>query len=216
MNGKPDPLRTASHVRETFARMAMNDEETVALTAGGHTVGKAHGNGDAGRLGASPEGAEIENQGFGWMNPDQNGLAAQAVTSGFEGAWTTNPTRWDNGYFEMLFNHDWELRRSPAGAQQWEPVNIAEEDKPLDASDPSKRKNPIMTDADMAMKMDPIYREISLRFMKDPAYFSDVFARAWFKLTHRDMGPKDRYVGPYVPSEELIWQDPGTGRQQGL
>jgi catalase-peroxidase len=206
VNGKPDPMKTALHVRETFARMAMNDEETAALTAGGHTVGKAHGNGDASKLGREPEGANIEDQGFGWINPtlDEKG----PVTSGLEGAWTTNPTQWDNGYFEMLFNHEWELQKSPAGAWQWEPVDILEENKPIDAANPSVRKNPIMTDADMAMKMDPIYREICLKFKDDQEYFSDTFARAWFKLTHRDMGPKTRYIGPNFPGEDLIWQDP--------
>ncbi|MCA0257730.1 MAG: catalase/peroxidase HPI [Proteobacteria bacterium] len=208
VNGKPDPLKTAAMVRETFARMAMNDEETVALTAGGHTVGKTHGNGDAKALGADPESADVENQGLGWANPNMNGKASRAVTSGLEGAWTTHPTRWDNGFFEMLFGHEWELRRSPAGAQQWEPVSIKDEDKPIDASDPSQRHNPMMTDADMAMKVDPIYREISLKFLNDFDTFSDAFARAWFKLTHRDMGPKARYIGPYVPAEDLIWQDP--------
>ena len=206
VNGKPDPMKTALHVRETFARMAMNDEETAALTAGGHTVGKAHGNGDASKLGREPEGANIEDQGFGWINPtlDEKG----PVTSGLEGAWTTNPTKWDNGYFEMLFNHEWELQKSPAGAWQWEPVDILEENKPIDAANPSIRNNPIMTDADMAMKMDPIYREICLKFKDDQEYFSDTFARAWFKLTHRDMGPKTRYIGPSFPEEDLIWQDP--------
>ena len=206
VNGKPDPMKTALQVRETFARMAMNDEETAALTAGGHTVGKAHGNGDAGKLGKEPEGANIEDQGFGWINPtlEEKG----AVTSGLEGAWTTNPTKWDNGYFDMLFNHDWELKKSPAGASQWEPVDILEEDKPVDATNPSIRKNPIMTDADMAMKMDPIYNEICTKFKDDQEYFSDTFARAWFKLTHRDMGPKTRYIGPNFPKEDLIWQDP--------
>ena len=208
VNGVPDPLKTAAHVRETFARMAMNDEETAALTAGGHTVGKTHGNGDAGQLGPAPEGADIVEQGFGWTNPHQNGLASRAVTSGIEGAWTTHPTKFDMGFFDMLFGHEWELRKSPAGAWQWEPVSIREEDKPLDASDPSIRHNPIMTDADMAMKVDPIYNAICRKFMADPAYFQDTFARAWFKLTHRDMGPKVRYVGPDVPQEELVWQDP--------
>jgi catalase-peroxidase len=208
VNGKPDPLKTAAQVRETFARMAMNDEETAALTAGGHTVGKAHGNGDASKLGPSPEAAPIEEQGFGWSNPHKSGHGRYAVTSGLEGAWTTHPTKWDMGYFEMLFNHDWELRKSPAGAWQWEPVNIKEKDKPADVEDPSIRYNPMMTDADMAMKMDPKYREICLKFMKDPAYFNDTFARAWFKLTHRDMGPKACYFGPDVPKEDLIWQDP--------
>ena len=208
VNGKPDPLKTAKHVRETFARMAMNDEETVALTAGGHTVGKAHGNGDASALGPEPEGANIENQGFGWINPKGNGNGVDTVTSGLEGAWTTHPTKWDNGYFDMLFNHEWELRKSPAGAWQWEPVSIEEDKKPIDANNPKLRQNPIMTDADMAMKVDPIYREISLKFKEDQDYFSETFARAWFKLTHRDMGSKSRYIGPNFPSEELIWQDP--------
>jgi catalase-peroxidase len=208
VDGQPDPLRTARDVRETFARMAMNDEETVALTAGGHTVGKCHGNGDAGKLGPDPESAGVDQQGFGWANPGATGVGRDAITSGIEGAWTTHPTVFDNGYFEMLLNHDWELRKSPAGAWQWEPVSIREEDKPLDVEDPSIRHNPIMTDADMAMKMDPAYREISERFHRDPAYFREVFARAWFKLTHRDMGPKARYFGPDVPAEDLIWQDP--------
>ena len=208
VDGKPDPLKSAHDVRVTFQRMAMNDEETVALTAGGHTVGKAHGNGDAGALGPEPEGGPIENQGFGWMNPKNNGNGADAVTSGLEGAWTTNPTRWDNEYFDILLNHDWELKKSPAGAWQWEPINIKEEDKTVDAHNPSKKNNPIMTDADMAMKMDPAYRIISERFHKDPAYFSEVFARAWFKLTHRDLGPKNRYLGADVPKEDLVWQDP--------
>ena len=208
VDGQPDPLKSARDVRETFARMAMNDEETVALTAGGHTVGKCHGNGDAALLGPEPEGANIEEQGFGWMNKTTRGVGHDAVTSGLEGAWTTHPTRWDNGYFEMLLNHEWESRKSPAGAWQWEPVDIKDEDKPVDAEDPTVRKNPIMTDADMAMKMDPEYRKISERFYADPDYFNEVFARAWFKLTHRDMGPKSRYIGPDVPGEDLIWQDP--------
>ncbi|MFG0724029.1 catalase/peroxidase HPI [Pseudomonas sp. GLN_6] len=208
VDGKSDPLKTAHDVRVTFARMAMNDEETVALTAGGHTVGKAHGNGNAKNLGPEPEGADIEEQGLGWNNHVSRGVGGETVTSGIEGAWTTNPTQWDNGYFHLLLNYDWELKKSPAGASQWEPINIKEEDKPVDVDDPSIRRNPIMTDADMAMKMDPVYRKISERFYKDPAYFSDVFARAWFKLTHRDMGPKARYIGPDVPAEDLIWQDP--------
>ncbi|WP_075995584.1 catalase/peroxidase HPI [Salaquimonas pukyongi] len=208
VGGKPDPQKTAYEVRETFARMAMNDEETAALTVGGHTVGKAHGNGDASILGADPEGCDVDQQGFGWGNPNQKGLANQAVTSGLEGAWTTEPTKFDMGYFDMLFGHEWELRKSPAGANQWEPVDIKEEDKPVDASDPTKRQNPIMTDADMAMKVDPIYNKICQKFMADPEYFKDTFARAWFKLTHRDMGPKVRYLGPDVPQEDLIWQDP--------
>ena len=208
VDGNPDPLRTAADVRVTFARMAMNDEETLALTAGGHTVGKAHGNGDAKRLGPAPEAADLEAQGLGWRNPTGTGAGPDAITSGLEGAWTTHPTKWDNGYFHLLLTYDWELKKSPAGAWQWEPIAIREEDKPVDAFDPSIRRNPIMTDADMALKMDPAYRPISERFHKDPAYFSEVFARAWFKLTHRDMGPKARYVGPDVPKEDLIWQDP--------
>jgi catalase-peroxidase len=210
VNGKPDPLKTAGQIRETFARMAMNDEETVALTAGGHTVGKTHGNGNAANLGPAPEAASLEEQGLGWMNHTTRGVGRDTVTSGLEGAWTTNPTTWDNGYFYLLFTYDWELTTSPAGAHQYQPVNIAEADKPVDVEDPSIRLMPMMTDADMAMITDPIYREISERFYKDPEYFSDVFARAWFKLTHRDMGPKARYIGPEVPAEELIWQDPVT------
>lgn len=208
VDGKPDPLKTAHDVRVTFARMGMNDEETVALTAGGHTVGKAHGNGDAAKLGEAPEGANIEEQGLGWINNSSRGIGRDTVSSGLEGAWTTNPTKWDNGYFHLLLNHDWELRKSPAGAWQWEPVNIKEEDKPVDVEDPSIRCNPIMTDADMAMKIDPEYRKIAERFYNDQKYFSETFARAWFKLTHRDMGPKSRYIGPDVPKEDLIWQDP--------
>ncbi len=208
VNGNPDPLRTAAHVRETFARMAMNDEETVALTAGGHTVGKAHGNGKASNLGPAPEGAPIEEAGLGWMNHITRGIGRNTVTSGIEGAWTTHPTQWDNGYFHLLLNYEWELTKSPAGAHQWEPINIKEEDKPVDVEDPSIRYNPMMTDADMAMKVDPAYRAISEKFYADPAYFSEVFARAWFKLTHRDLGPKSRYFGPDVPAEDLIWQDP--------
>ena len=214
VDGKPDPLKTAHDIRITFERMAMNDEETVALTAGGHTVGKTHGNGSAAKLGPAPEGAELEEQGLGWNNHSSRGVGRDTVTSGIEGAWTTHPTQWDNGYFDMLLNHDWELKKSPAGAWQYEPVNIKEEDKPVDVEDPTIRCNPIMTDADMAMKMDPEYRKISERFHKDPAYFTETFARAWFKLTHRDMGPKVRYIGPDVPAEDLIWQDPvPAGRQ---
>ncbi|MBX2814696.1 MAG: catalase/peroxidase HPI, partial [Saprospiraceae bacterium] len=208
VDGNPDPQKTADDIRVTFKRMAMNDEETVALAAGGHTVGKAHGNGDAGALGAAPEGGEIHEQGFGWYNPKNNGNGPDAVTSGLEGAWTTTPDRWNHTYFHILLNHDWELTKSPAGAWQWEPTNIKEEDKPVDAHDPSIRRNPIMTDADMAMKVDPEYRKISERFYQDPAYFEDVFARAWFKLTHRDLGPKSRYLGADSPQEDLIWQDP--------
>jgi catalase-peroxidase len=208
VDGNPDPLKTAHDIRVTFARMAMDDEETVALTAGGHTVGKAHGNGDADLLGAEPEGAEIEDQGFGWLNKTKRGIGRDTVSSGIEGAWTTQPTQWDSGYFQLLLNHEWELKKSPAGAWQWEPIGMKEEDKPVDVEDPSIRLNPIMTDADMAMKMDPEYRKISERFHNDHDYFSEVFSRAWFKLTHRDLGPKVRYVGPDVPPEELIWQDP--------
>lgn len=208
VNGNPDPIKTAAHVRETFARMAMNDEETVALTAGGHTVGKAHGNGKAANLGPAPEGADIHEAGLGWMNHTTRSVGRDTVTSGLEGAWTTNPTQWDNGYFKLLLEYEWELTKSPAGANQWEPINIKEEDKPVDVEDPSKRYNPMMTDADMAMKMDPAYRAISEKFYANPDYFSEVFARAWFKLTHRDLGPKARYFGPDVPAEDLIWQDP--------
>ncbi len=208
VNGQPDPLKTAAQVRETFARMAMDDEETAALTAGGHTVGKAHGNGDAGALTAEPEGGDVEDQGFGWLNAKLDGKATNAITSGIEGAWTTNPTVFDMGYFDLLFGYEWELTKSPAGANQWKPVDIREEDMPVDPTDPSVRRMPMMTDADMAMKMDPTYRAICEKFMADPEYFKDTFARAWFKLTHRDMGPKARYVGPDVPAEDLIWQDP--------
>jgi catalase-peroxidase len=208
VDGKPDPLKTAHDVRSTFKRMAMNDEETVALAAGGHTVGKAHGNGDASKLGESPEGGDIHEQGFGWANPQGKGHGLEAVTSGLEGAWTTTPDRWNHTYFYLLLNYDWELKKSPAGAWQWEPINIKEEDKPFDAHLPGVRRNPIMTDADMAMKMDPEYRKISERFYQDPKYFEDTFARAWFKLTHRDLGPKNRYLGADAPTEDLIWQDP--------
>ena len=208
VDGNPDPLKTANDMRVTFERMAMNDEETVALTAGGHTVGKAHGNGDAANLGPAPEGAPIDEQGFGWMNHKTRGIGRDTVTSGIEGAWTTNPTEWDNGYFRLLLNYDWQLTKSPAGAHQYEPINIKEEDKPVDVEDPSIRRMPMMTDADMALKLDPEYRKIAEKFAKDQAYFSETFAKAWFKLTHRDMGPKARYFGPDVPKEELIWQDP--------
>jgi catalase-peroxidase len=208
VDGKPDPMKTAQAVRETFKRMAMNDEETVALTAGGHTVGKTHGNGDASKLGPDPEGAPVEEQGFGWHNPNQSGKGRYTVTSGIEGAWTTHPTKFDMGYFDMLLDHEWEIRSSPAGARQWQPVKIDEKDMPVDVEDPSIRCQPIMTDADMAMKVDPVYREIMEKFRTNPAYFNETFARAWFKLTHRDMGPKVRYIGPDVPEEDLIWQDP--------
>jgi catalase-peroxidase len=208
VDGNPDPLKTAQDMRVTFERMAMNDEETVALTAGGHTVGKAHGNGNAANLGPEPEAAGLEEQGFGWMNHKTRGIGRDTVTSGIEGAWTTHPTKWDYGYFDLLFKYEWQKTKSPAGAWQWEPVDIAEQDMPVDVEDPSIRCKPMMTDADMALKMDPEYRKISERFRKDPAYFDEVFARAWFKLTHRDLGPKSRYLGPEVPKEDLIWQDP--------
>ncbi|UTW66191.1 catalase/peroxidase HPI [bacterium SCSIO 12643] len=208
VDGKPDPIKTAKDVRVTFKRMAMNDEETVALTAGGHTVGKAHGNGDASVLGDAPEAAGINEQGLGWSNPKNNGNGVDTVTSGLEGAWTSTPDRWNRTYFHVLLNHDWELTKSPAGAWQWEPVNMKEEDKPVDAYDANVRRNPIMTDADMAMKMDSEYLKISQRFYEDPAYFEEVFAKAWFKLTHRDLGPKIRYLGADSPKEDLIWQDP--------
>lgn len=208
VDGNPDPLKTAQAMRVTFKRMAMNDEETVALTAGGHTVGKTHGNGDASVLGANPESAPVEQQGFGWHNPKGNGNADNTVTSGLEGAWTTTPYKWNNSYFHLLLSYDWEIRKSPAGASQWEPINIKEEDKPFDAHVPGVRRNPIMTDADMALKIDPEYRKISERFCNDPDYFANVFAKAWFKLTHRDLGPKSRYLGADVPAADLIWQDP--------
>lgn len=208
VDGKPDPLRTAQDVRTTFKRMAMNDEETVALTAGGHTVGKSHGNGDASVLGPNPEAADLDTQGFGWMNPKGKGNAEHTVTSGIEGAWTSTPDRWNHTYFHLLLNYEWELKKSPAGAWQWEPINIKEEDKPFDAHVPNVRRNPMMTDADMAMKMAPEYRKISEKFYDDPAYFEEVFARAWFKLTHRDLGPKSRYLGADAPKVDLIWQDP--------
>ena len=208
VDGKPDPLKTARDMRVTFARMGMNDEETVALTAGGHTVGKAHGNGNAAKLGPAPDCAGVEEQGLGWMNHSSRSIGRDTVTSGIEGAWTTHPTRWDNGYFELLFGYDWWLQKSPAGAWQWEPVTINEEDMPVDVEDPAVRCKPIMTDADMALRFDPEYRQYAERFHQDPAYFSETFARAWFKLTHRDMGPTSRYLGPDVPAEELIWQDP--------
>jgi len=208
VDGKSDPQKTANDIRVTFERMAMNDEETVALTAGGHTVGKAHGNGDASQVGADPEAAELEDQGFGWLNKTKRGIGRDTVTSGIEGAWTSNPTKWDNGFFDLLLNYDWELKHSPAGATQWEPINLPEDKKPVDVEDLTTRLSPMMTDADMAMKVDPAYRKISEKFAQDQDYFSKVFARAWFKLTHRDLGPKARYIGPDVPKEELIWQDP--------
>ncbi|WP_312363566.1 catalase/peroxidase HPI [Ensifer sp.] len=208
VNGKSDPLATAAQMRETFARMGMDDEETVALTAGGHTIGKSHGNGNPSDLSPDPEAAGPEFQGLGWVNTKGRGIGRNTVVSGIEGAWTAEPTKWDNGFFEMLFKHEWTLTHSPAGASQWAPITIAEEDKPVDVEDPTIRTIPMMTDADMALKVDPIYREISLRFRNDFEAFSDAFARAWFKLTHRDMGPKSRYLGPDVPAEDLVWQDP--------
>ncbi|PPD15070.1 MAG: catalase/peroxidase HPI [Methylobacterium sp.] len=208
VNGKSNPLLTALHIRETFGRMAMDDEETVALTAGGHTVGKAHGNGSAANLGPSPEGADIAEQGLGWMNHTTRAVGRNTVTSGIEGAWTTHPTKWDMGYFKLLFGYEWELKTSPAGAHQWMPINIKPEDMPVDVEDPTIRTMPMMTDADMAMKMDPTYRAICEKFMADPARFDDAFARAWFKLTHRDLGPNTRYIGPDAPKEVLVWQDP--------
>ncbi|TXF79640.1 catalase/peroxidase HPI [Chryseobacterium sp.] len=208
VDGNPDPLKTAADLRVTFKRMAMNDEETAALTVGGHTVGKCHGNGDASALGGDPEESGLETQGFGWINPKGKGHSEDTVTSGLEGAWTTHPTQWDNGYLDLLLNHEWQLTKSPAGANQWEPVNLPEELKPVDAHNPNIRRNPMMTDADMALKMDPGYRAIIERFHHDFEYFTDTFARAWFKLTHRDLGPKSRYLGKDVPAEDLIWQDP--------
>ncbi|TMV09263.1 catalase/peroxidase HPI [Arenibacterium halophilum] len=208
VNGTPDPAKTAEQMRETFARMAMNDEETVALTAGGHTIGKCHGAATPDTIGAEPEGAGVEDQGLGWMPKQGRGIGRNVLAGGPEGAWTTNPTKWDMGFFDMLFGHEWELTKSPAGAQQWKPVSIKEEDMPVDVEDASIRVMPLMTDADMALKVDPAYRAICEKFIADPDYFSETFAKAWFKLTHRDMGPKARWIGPYVPSEDLIWQDP--------
>ena len=208
VDGVQDPLRTAQDMRVTFDRMGMDDEETVALTVGGHTVGKAHGNGDASKLGADVEGADVEFQGLGWHNPEGTGNGANTVVSGLEGAWTTHPDKWDNEFLYLLFTYEWEKTVSPAGAKQWEPINIKEEDKPVDAHNPNVRRNPMMTDADMALKFDPEYRKIAERFYKNPAELDEAFARAWFKLTHRDMGPKSRYLGADVPAEDLIWQDP--------
>ncbi|NOD85321.1 catalase/peroxidase HPI [Ruegeria sp. HKCCD6119] len=208
VNGNPDPAKTALHIRETFARMAMNDEETAALTCGGHTVGKAHGAMPGDNIGAEPEACPVSSQGMGWENPDQNGKAANAFTSGIEGAWTKEPLKFDMGYFDYLFGYEWELGKSPAGAHQWQPVDMPEDEKPVDPTDPTVRRMPMMTDADMAMKVDPTYNAICQKFMADPDYFADTFARAWFKLTHRDMGPRVNYYGPDVPSEDLIWQDP--------
>jgi catalase-peroxidase len=207
-NGNPDPVASGRDVRETFARMAMNDEETVALVAGGHTFGKAHGAGDPSLVGPAPEGAPLEEMGLGWKNRLGTGKGVHATTSGIEGAWKPNPTKWDMGYFDMLFGHEWELVKSPAGAWQWQAKDVREEHMIPDAHDPSKKHRPMMTTADMSLRLDPIYEPISRRFHKDPEAFADAFARAWFKLTHRDMGPRARYLGPEVPAEELIWQDP--------
>lgn len=211
VDGNPDPLKTAHDIRVTFKRMGMNDEETVALTVGGHTIGKAHGNGKAANLGPDPEAADVNEQGLGWHNSEGSGNGANTMVSGIEGAWTTHPTRWDNEFLTLLFKYDWRLTKSPAGAHQYEPVNITDEDMPVDAFNPNIKRNPMMTDADMAMKFDPVYKEISLNFLNNPDQLSDVFARAWFKLTHRDMGPKNRYLGADVPTEDLIWQDPIPG-----
>ncbi|MBW8311496.1 MAG: catalase/peroxidase HPI [Rhizobium sp.] len=207
-DGKPDPLASARDIRETFARMAMNDEETVALTAGGHTFGKAHGAGDAAKVGAEPEAADIAEQGLGWISTHGTGKGNDAITSGIEGSWTPNPIQWDNGYFDVLFGYEWELVKSPAGANQWHPKNLKPEDHAPSAHDPSKKVTIMMTTADMAMRMDPAYEKISRRFHANPQEFADAFARAWFKLTHRDMGPRSRYLGKLVPQEVLIWQDP--------
>jgi catalase-peroxidase len=206
--GNPDPAKSARDIRETFARMGMNDEETLALTAGGHTFGKAHGAGDAKKVGAEPEGADIAQQGLGWQSSHESGIADHTITSGLEGAWTPTPTRWSMNYFRMLFDYDYELVKSPAGAWQWQPINQKPEDMAPGAHSPQRRLPTMMTTADMAFKMDPKYREIAERFYADPDAFADAFARAWFKLTHRDMGPKARYLGPEVPAEDLIWQDP--------
>ncbi|WOE41983.1 catalase/peroxidase HPI [Acinetobacter chinensis] len=208
VDGVQDPLRTAQDMRVTFDRMGMDDEETVALTVGGHTVGKAHGNGKAENLGADVESADVEFQGLGWHNSEGTGNGANTMVSGLEGAWTTHPDKWDNEFLYLLFTYEWEKTLSPAGAKQWEPVNIKEEDKPVDAHNPNVRRNPMMTDADMALKFDPAYRKIAEDFYQNPAKLADVFARAWFKLTHRDMGPKTRYLGADVPKEDLVWQDP--------
>ena len=216
VDGKPDPLRTAHDVRETFGRMAMNDEETCALTVGGHSVGRAHGNGDASLLGPEPEAGEIHEQGFGWNRKGGGGLGVNQVTSGIQGAWTTHPNKWDDTYLKLLLDYEWELKKSPAGANQWEPINMKEEDKPVDLGDPSIKRNPIMTDADMAMKMDPSYRKISEEFRKDHKYMADSFTRAWFKLTHRDMGARKNYIGPDAPKEDLIWQDPVPQGKKGF
>ena len=215
-DGKPDPVASGRDIRETFARMGMNDEETVALTAGGHTFGKCHGAGDASLVGREPEGEDIAAQGLGWISKHESGRGGHTITSGLEGAWTPNPIQWDNGYFDMLFGHEWELTKSPAGANQWAPVGVTEEDMAPDAHDPSRKVKTMMTTADMAMRMDPIYEPISRRFHQNPDELKEAFARAWFKLTHRDMGPKSRYLGPDVPAEDLLWQDPIPARDYDL
>jgi catalase-peroxidase len=207
-NGEPDPVASGKDIRETFARMAMNDAETVALVAGGHTFGKCHGAGDAALVGAEPEGAGLEDQGLGWKSKFGSGKGIDTITSGIEGAWKPNPTKWDMGYLTTLFKHEWELVKSPAGAHQWLAKDVADEDMVVDAHDPSKKHRPMMTTADLALRFDPIYEPIARRYLDNPEEFADAFARAWFKLTHRDMGPRSRYLGPEVPDEELIWQDP--------
>ena len=207
-NGEPDPLKAARDIRETFARMAMNDRETVALIAGGHTFGKTHGAGDANLVGAEPEGATIEQQGLGWKNACGTGKGSDTITSGLEGAWTPNPIKWDTGYFDTLFGHEWELTKSPAGAWQWTPKDGASANAVPDAHDSSRRHPPMMATTDISMREDPIYEPISRHFHENPDELADAFARAWFKLTHRDMGPRARYLGTLVPEEELIWQDP--------
>lgn len=214
-NGNPDPLLSGQDVRETFARMAMNDEETVALVAGGHTFGKMHGAGDDALVGAEPEGAPIEAQGFGWLSTHKSGKGVDTITSGLEGPWTANPTQWDNGYFDLLFKYEWELTKSPAGANIWHPVNVDEADMAPEVDGSDVKVMPSMNTADIAMVTDPAYRKIAEKFHKDPEAFADAFARAWFKLLHRDMGPKNRYLGPEVPSEELIWQDPVPAGNDG-
>jgi catalase-peroxidase len=210
-NGNPDPVAAGHDVRETFARMAMNDEETVALVAGGHTFGKCHGAGPASHVGPEPEGAPIEEQGLGWKSSFGSGKGGDTISSGLEGAWKPNPTRWDMGYLKVLFKYEWELVKSPAGAHQWLAKDVAEEDMVVDAHDPSKKRRPMMTTADLSLRFDPIYEPIARRYLKNPEEFADAFARGWFKLTHRDMGPRSRYLGPEVPAEELIWQDPVPG-----
>ncbi len=208
-NGKPDPVAAAMDIRETFARMAMNDEETVALIAGGHTFGKTHGAADPVKyVGREPEGAPIEEQGLGWKNSFGSGKGVDTISSGLEGAWTTNPMKWDNNYLENLFGYEWELTKSPAGAHQWTPKGGAAAGTVPDAHDPKKKHAPIMLTTDLSLRMDPIYEKISRRFLEHPEEFADAFSRAWFKLTHRDMGPLSRYLGPLVPKEPLIWQDP--------